>query len=211
MKSTITCLSIVLFLLLSSCTTIPSTEPIGSKKIKLDKTDWNGLWKYSLGDSKKDEKQYLIIKVRNAEEGILNIGLIDNVSGGDGIDTDGDKDKFSIKNFPLMAREHKDYSFFNVRARDFENDEKVETLKKINQENNYYWCFFERIENAIFLYFPDEEFFKSNNLLKEIDLGNGETFSKLTADSKTLSDNIVDNIYQVNSRKYPHLLLTRVR
>ena len=110
-----------------------------------------------------------------------------------------------------MALEHKDYSFFNVRARDVENDGMVENLKKINQENNYYWCFFERIENAIFLYFPDDNFFKSNNFLKEIDLGNGETFSKLAADSRTLSNNIVDNIYQVTSWKRPHLLLTRVR
>ena len=211
MKSIIVFLSIVLFLLLSSCTTIPSTEPIGSKKIKLDQKDWNGLWKYSLGNSKKDEKQYLMIKVKNAEEGILNIGLIDSVSDGDGIDTDGDKDKFSIKNFPVMALEHKNYSFFNVRARDFEYDEERENLKKINQENNYYWCHFERIENAIFLYFPDDKFFKSNNLLKEIDLGIGKTFSKLTADSRTLSDNIVDNIYKVTNWKRPHLLLTRVK
>ena len=132
MKSTITCLSVVLFFLLSSCKTIPSTEPIGSKKIKLDKTDWNGLWK------SPDRKYLCKIAVKNAEEGILNIGLIDNDSGGGGIDTDGDKDKFSIKNFPVMALEHKNYSFFNVRARDFADDEKVENIKKINQENNYY-------------------------------------------------------------------------
>ena len=211
MKSTITCLSVFLFLLLSSCTIVPSTEPIGSKKIKLDKKDWNGLWKYSFEDLKENEERYLMIKVRNAEEGILNIGFIDSDSGGDEIDTDGDKNKFSIKNFPVMALEHKDYSFFNVRARDIENDGMVENLKKMNQENNYCWCFFVRIENAIFVYFPNKKFFKSNNLLKEIDLGNGKTFSKLTADSKTLSDNIVDNIYQVTSWKRPHLLLTRVR
>ena len=128
MKSTIICLSFVLFLLLSSCTTIPSAEPIGSKKIKLDKKDWNGLWKYSFEDLKENEERYLMIKVRNAEEGILNIGFIDSDSGGDEIDTDGDKNKFSIKNTTVMALEHKNYSFFNVRAGDFAHDEKVENL-----------------------------------------------------------------------------------
>jgi len=83
---------------LAGCVGVASVNPVGTKPVKLDAKDWDGVWS-------DGNKGIYLIKVKDGDKGILHIGILDDEEGKFALNTFDAHIKSSNKDKFCMAQE----------------------------------------------------------------------------------------------------------
>lgn len=122
-------LILILFSFMPACDGVIADKPFGSKPTILNEEDWNGYWYI-------DDDEIFNVRVVNAEEGILEVGAIDDSDGG-----------MIIEKSRMYLRESGDWKFI--------------FLQGDNAEAGYTWYKYENYEGEmLMLWMPSADRFE---------------------------------------------------
>ena len=139
-------------LLLAGCTAIITKNPIGTKSVKINAEEWDGVWS-TRGNG------LAIIKVTDENNGKMTIGFIENKGN-----------VFTVQNLKAAVREYKGSTYINISLEScVPKNEKIPKKEEF-LKSTFHWFKFQKQGDSIILLPYNEDFFKKAIKNKEIEI-----------------------------------------